>query len=132
MLYAYFLTQSKPLLDFVVISKNCLFQEFLITGPGNRLSSKTVIRLTSICPYLKWIGDLRDWNINLRERNSILPKLLQSEGWESSKNEPKDETVSYFSEMANSRNFEDGGTQFFQSNCLTLSDSYEILTKKVD
>ena len=56
------------------------FQEFLITGSGNRLSSKTVVRLTSSCQELRWIGDLSYWNINTKERNLILPKLLYTEG----------------------------------------------------
>merc|ERR1712080_156826 len=70
-------------------------EEFFVMGSGNRLSSKTVVRLTSVCQRLKWVGDLRDWNINSTDRNSILPKLLQREGWDSSKSEPKDDINSF-------------------------------------
>ena len=89
-------------------------------GSGNRLSSKTVIRLTSVCPRLKWVGDLRDWNINSTDRNSILPKLLQREGWDSSKSEPKDD-ISFGTMLAENTSQQQ----------LSIADSYDILTRKI-
>ena len=99
------------------------FQEFLITGQGNRLSSKTVIRLTSICPNLRWIGDLRDWKITSRDRNVVLPSLLGNEGWEYSRMEPKEEMGKTFSHEENNQH---------HVNWLTISNSYDILTKKIE
>jgi len=78
-----------------ILSDNplCHLEEFLVTGSGNRLSAKTVVRLTSQCSKLKWIGDLRDWNgISERERTTFLPQLLSREGWNSAKHEPKEDS----------------------------------------
>ena len=86
-----------------------------MTGSGNRLSAKTVVRLTSQCSKLKWIGDLRDWNgISERERTTFLPQLLSREGWNSAKHEPKED----------SSNPQEEGAMHF----LSLSDTFDILS----
>ena len=84
-----------------------------MTGSGNRLSAKTVVRLTSQCSNLKWIGDLRDWNINERERTTFLPNLLSPQGWNSAKREPKEDSSPQ----------EEGVMHF-----LSLSDTFDILS----
>ena len=84
-----------------------------MTGSGNRLSSKTVVRLTSQCSKLKWIGDLRDWNINERERTTFLPNLLVHEGWNAAKSEPKDDV-----------NHQE------EKHFLTISDTLDILSSE--
>ena len=89
-------------------------QEFLVTGTGNRLSCKTVIRLTSSCPKLKWVGDLRDWNISQRDRIHVLPKLLYQNGWDPAQCEPKD-FPTFLDESLHYK--------------LSVSDSFDILTK---
>ena len=80
-----------------------------------------MVRLTSLCSNLRWIGDLRDWNINSRERNLILPKMLFAEGWGSTKSEPKDELTSL--------------GMMFEENThlqgLSVHDSFDILTRKL-
>ena len=45
-----------------------------MSGSGNRLTAKSVIRLTSSCPNLRWLGDLRDWAISARERQYFSPQ----------------------------------------------------------
>ena len=77
-----------------------------------------MVRLTSSCVNLRWIGDLRDWNINSRERQTILPKLLHGEGWDLSRNEPKDQQQSL------------GNLMFEDLQSLTLAHSFDILTSK--
>ena len=50
-----------------------VYQEFCVSGSGNRLTAKSVIRLTSSCPNLRWLGDLRDWAISTWERQYFSP-----------------------------------------------------------
>jgi len=99
-----------------ILQENPLKQleEFLVTGTGNRLSCKTVIRLTSSCPKLKWVGDLRDWNISQRDRIHVLPKLLYQNGWDPAQCEPKD-FPTFLDESLHYK--------------LSVSDSFDILTK---
>ena len=72
-----------------------ILQELSISGPGNRLSAKTVIRITSSCPNLKWLGDLRDWNIGQNERQIIFKDIgcsassIIDGNWEPKDSEPK-------------------------------------------
>lgn len=74
-----------------------------------------MVRLTSSCVNLRWIGDLRDWNINSRERQTTLPNLLHGV-WNLSKNEPKDQQVGNFEET--------------HLHGLTMAHSFDILTSK--
>ena len=69
-------------------------QALCISGPGNRLSAKTVIRITYSCSKLKWLGDLRDWNIGQRERQILFKDIGCSASsmhgnWEAKEFEPK-------------------------------------------
>ena len=66
-----------------------MFQELCISGHGNRLTAKTVIRLTSGCPNLQWIGDLRDWGIGSRERQALFSHGDILGNWELQGTEPK-------------------------------------------
>lgn len=91
-------------------------EEFLVSGSSNRLTARTVVRLTSVCLQLRWLGDLRDWNISARERNVSLPKLLDSE-WQRRKSEPKVANDEFISAANN------------DETSLSVSDSYDILTK---
>ena len=78
-----------------------------------------MIRLTSSCPKLKWIGDLRDWNISHRNRVEVLPNLLQGNGWHPAKCEPKENASSGFDQL--SLHYHEG---------LSVADSFDILTKQ--
>ena len=58
------------------------------------MSAKTVIRVTNTCYNLKWLGDLRDWNIGQRERQVIFKDIGLSTSclygnWETKEAEPK-------------------------------------------
>ena len=58
------------------------------------MTAKTVIRITSSCSKLKWLGDLRDWNIGQRERQIIFKDIgcaasSMYGNWETSEIEPK-------------------------------------------
>ena len=68
------------------------FQELLILGGENRLTTRSVISLTEHCPNLRWIGDLRDWNIPNQDRKYVIKGKLS--GWEVRRSEPKVEEAS--------------------------------------
>ena len=78
----------------MLIFELILTQALCISGPGNRLSAKTVIRITSTCSKLKWLGDLRDWNIGQWERQILFKDIGSSVSsmygnWETREFEPK-------------------------------------------
>ena len=58
------------------------------------MTAKSVIRITSSCSKLKWLGDLRDWNIGQRERQIIFKDIgcaasCMYGNWETREMEPK-------------------------------------------
>ena len=95
-----------------------LLQELSISGPGNRLSAKTVIRITSSCPHLKWLGDLRDWNIGQNERQILFKDVGCSASSMYGNWEPKDmEPKIHNSEIITAMN--DG--------FISIADLYEVI-----
>ena len=95
-----------------------ILQELSISGPGNRLSAKTVIRITSSCPDLKWLGDLRDWNIGQNERQILFKDVGCSVSSMYGNWEPKDiEPKLHNSEIITALN--DG--------FISIADIYEVI-----
>ena len=95
-----------------------ILQELSISGPGNRLSAKTVIRITSSCPNLKWLGDLRDWNIGQLERQILFkdvgsPASSMYGNWEQRDIEPKIPGTEIVSAM--------------NDGFISISDIYEVI-----
>lgn len=58
-------------------------REFYVVGSDNRLTIRSVIKLTECCKSLRWLGDLQDWKIS---SNS---KVLKFGGWEARPTEPR-------------------------------------------
>ena len=95
-----------------------LLQELSISGPGNRLSAKTVIRITSCCPHLKSLGDLRDWNIGQNERQILFKDVGCSASsmygnWEPKDMEPKINSSEIISAM--------------NDGFISIADIYEVI-----